>query len=132
MEMVVLPDVDGVSLQAEAQWVGTMITCWLDEEWTPLDVHTDLGSYTAMAYLKLRREGVSNLSELVIDLATELIPFNYRETFVNAFDVSNKVMELIMLRNGCEVCCTSDEDRSAIRRYEASLAATGQQPQEKE
>lgn len=44
-----------------------------------------------------------------------------RETFVNAFEVSNKVVELLMLRAGCEVCCTSPQDRSAIQRYEQQL-----------
>ena len=35
--------------------------------------------------------------------------------------VSNKVAELLMLRQGCDVCCTTAQDRSAIQRYEEQL-----------
>lgn len=34
-----------------------------------------------------------------------------------------QVVELLMLRSGCDVCCTTDADRSAISRYEAQLEA---------
>ena len=34
-----------------------------------------------------------------------------------------QVVELLMLRSGCDVCCTSDSDRTAIQRFEARLAA---------
>lgn len=40
-----------------------------------------------------------------------------------ATSLLTQVVELLMLRSGCDVCCTTDADRSAIARYEAQLAA---------
>lgn len=37
--------------------------------------------------------------------------------------VANKCVELLMLRQGYDVCCTSHSDRTAIERYEAQLSA---------
>lgn len=34
-----------------------MITLWLDEEWTPLEVHQRLGKAAAKAYAALRQQG---------------------------------------------------------------------------
>lgn len=37
--------------------------------------------------------------------------------------VSNKVVELLMLRQGCDVCCVGDA--GALQRYEEALRAEG-------
>lgn len=37
--------------------------------------------------------------------------------FAGPFDVANKVVEFLMLRDGIDVCCTSDDDISLLRRY---------------
>lgn len=59
------------------------------------------------------------MSDLVLGLATELLGgFDFHPTFTSAFEVSNKVVELLMLRGGCVVCCA---DTEAIARYEAVL-----------
>ena len=75
------------------------------------------------AYTKLRQQGQDDVSDLVLELANELLTFNYRETFVNAFEVSNKVVQLLMIRQGCDVCCASADDLTAIERYEELLSA---------
>lgn len=104
-----------------------MIRCWLDEEWPAAElvqVHADLGAATGKAYFRLRsEEGLSEVGDLVLSMVNELLAFNFGPTFVNAFDVTNKASELLMLRAGCDVCCTSEADRTAISRYEAQLAA---------
>lgn len=114
-------------LEEEAAWLAGMVRCWLDEEWTPLDVHADVGRATGEAYAQLRRQGQSEAGDILLGLGRELLAFNFRETFVSGFDVANKSVELLMLRGGCDVCCTSEADRSAIQRYEAQLAAERQQ-----
>lgn len=138
----------------------------------------------AQAYLRVRQqEGMSEMGDLVLGLATELMTcgFDFQPTFTSPFDVSpaplekrnsraaspsshqrpctplhprcmlpnparqtppatlttkppcpahqvsNKCVELLMLRQGCDVCCTSDSDRTAIQRFEAQLAAERQQ-----
>lgn len=40
--------------------------------------------------------------------------------------VSNKAVEILMLRQGFDVCCVSEQDRSRAQRYEALQRAAGQ------
>jgi hypothetical protein len=47
-------------------------------------------------------------------------PTNIREMCTQ---VSNKVVELLMLRDGVDVCCTSEEDKTLLDRYSKHLAA---------
>ncbi|KAI3437861.1 hypothetical protein D9Q98_000307 [Chlorella vulgaris] len=118
------------ALQAEADWLAAMITCWLDEEWAAaelLQVHAKLGSATGHAYRRLRqKEAGMDMGDLVLGLANELMPFDYTPTFTCAFSISNKAVELLMMRQGLDVCCTSESDRTAIQRYETQLAAKDQ------
>ena len=93
-----------------------MITLWLDEEWTPQPVHTDLGRAAGNAYARIRAGGEDEMGGLLLSLSTELMGFNYRECFVGPFDVSNKVVEMLMQREGTEVCCTTEADASRAAR----------------
>lgn len=44
MPPILLPEIENEELmQIEGRWVSDMVRCWLDEEWTPLEVHRDLG-----------------------------------------------------------------------------------------
>lgn len=108
-------------LRQEAEWLADMVRLWLDEEWLPLDVHGDVGRATAQAYVKLRRQGASEAGDVLLGLGTELLGFDFSETFTSGFDVGNKSVELLMLRQGIAVCCTTEADRQAIQRYERQL-----------
>lgn len=45
---VLLPSViDSEQLQKQKQWLAKEVQLWLDDEWTPLEVHKDLGQATA-------------------------------------------------------------------------------------
>lgn len=120
-----LPSLNSVDeIEYEAQWIAGMIRCWLDDEWTPLEIHRELGQVTARIYTELRQEGVENeVGDVVLGLGAGLLDFNFRETFVGPFDVANKVAELLMLKkSGCDVCCVSEADKEAIERWEAIVA----------
>lgn len=97
--------------------IAGMIAEWLDDEWTPLEVHQHLGKAAGDAYVRCRQQGDDDMSSLVLGLSNELLAFNYRETFVNAFEVANKVVEMLMMRSGVDVCCTTDEDAARIERF---------------
>lgn len=59
---------------------------------------------------------------MLLALSTRLLDFPaYRDTFVNAFDVANKVLELLMMEMGTDVCCTSDADYARLQRVKESL-----------
>ena len=107
----------------ESRWISGMIREWLDEEWTPLDIHNDLGEAAAKIYVDLRQEGVENeVGDIILGLGSGLMSFNFREAFVGPFDVANKVAELLMLKkSGCDVCCVSDKDKEAIERWDAAV-----------
>ena len=73
--------------------VAAQVTTWLDEEWTPLEVHATLGRATGDAFCRLRagERGGGNgrdVSDVLLGLSAELAAFNFRETFTNPFEVS--------------------------------------------
>lgn len=141
IEEVLLPPIDGpTSLEATTRLIAEAITQWLDEEWTPLDVHKDLGiaaadvcvecprtslTYYTQAYRHVRLEGQQEAGAVLLALSNRLLAFpGYRDTFVNAFDVANKVVELLMLDMGTDVCCTSDADHARLQRVKDHLIDT--------
>jgi len=129
---VVLPRAaDAAALEAEAGWLGDLMRFHLDEEWCPLDVHADLGRKLAEAYRAIRSGGEDELGGIILALSGELLAFDFTESFVNAFEVSNKAGELLMMRAGMEVCCTSPADATLIERFDRhrQAAAGGPPPQ---
>ena len=81
------------------------------------------------AYGKARNEGIHEIGAVLLSVSSDLLTFDFKETFVNAFDVSllyaryctvvkcccyrqgaavqvaNKAAELLMKGMGGEVCC---------------------------
>ena len=108
MPAVALPPL--ASDGADARWVAGRVRCWLDEEWTPLEAHRELGAAAGAAYAAVRRGGAADMGDLVLGLAERLLGFDYSDTFVNAFDVANKCArereECVGGRGGqrCGVC----------------------------
>lgn len=47
MEIVLPPLSDASDLESQQTWLAAEIQLWLDDEWTKLDVHRDLGEATA-------------------------------------------------------------------------------------
>ena len=94
--------------------VERMVTQWADDEWTPLSVHVQLGSAAGAAYTACRTSGADDYGAVVLGMAQELLAFDFGETFTDAFEVSNKVVEMLMLRDGVDVCCTSAEDKQRV------------------
>eukprot|EP00878_Enallax_costatus_P007345 GHUV01007692.1.p1 GENE.GHUV01007692.1~~GHUV01007692.1.p1 ORF type:complete len:188 (+),score=26.95 GHUV01007692.1:216-779(+) len=124
-----VPDlmITSTNLECDRKWIAGMIALWLNEEWTPLEVHQQLGKAAGNAYVKCRQQGDDDMSSLVLGLSNELLAFNYRDTFTSAFEVANKVVEMLMMRSGVDVCCTSDDDLARIERYNSQQEATEQQ-----
>jgi hypothetical protein len=98
-----------------------IIQFWLDEEWTPLPVHAHIGQAAGQAYGKVRQEGATDMADLVLSLSAELQGTDFGDAFIGPFDVSNKIVELLMQRSGIDVCCTNEDD--LIGRYNAESGA---------
>ncbi|KAG2486499.1 hypothetical protein HYH03_014801 [Edaphochlamys debaryana] len=116
-----------VELEAERLWLATALTTWLDEEWTVLPEHGDLAKAAAEAFVSLRRSGETDMGAIVLGVAGQLqapaLAGAFRATFTDPFEVSNKLVETVMLKDGCNVCCTSDADRERIQRVNAMMSS---------
>lgn len=118
---VIFPTSSTDKVDQDSQWVAGLIRCWLDEEWTPLEVHKSLGKAAGVSYRAQRLTGKNEATDILLGMTTDLLSYDYRDAFVNGWDISNKVLELLMLRQGIDVCCISESDRCAIARYERLL-----------
>ena len=108
---------------AEVEWLAGMIKLWLDEEWMYQEPHAALGRQAAAKITDERINGCNDVTQLVMSVASDLLTFDFYDTFVNGFEVANKCSEMLMMREGYEVCCVSKEDLTRIERYEAMKAA---------
>ena len=122
---------------ASPEWVSGMVTFWLDEEWERgAAINADIGRAAAESYAKCvesraRLEAETGevddeaFQRMVMALASDLLAFDFNDSFVSAFEVANKVIEMLMLRQGVDVCCVSEEDLTREDRYLAWLEAGG-------
>lgn len=118
------PD-DPESLRRDADWIAGMVALWLDEEFTPQSVHLDLGRAAGASYARLRAEGEDEMGGLLMGLVGDLSSCDYREQFVGPFDVANKVVEMLMLKDGTDVCCTTEADATRAARLDGLSGGSG-------
>lgn len=64
--------------------ISGIISIWLNEEWTELDIHKDVGSAAGRAYVDARNKGTEDMGDLVLELSSQLTSFDFDETFVGA------------------------------------------------
>lgn len=110
-----------------------MVELWLDENWERgAAINRAIGEAAAASYEARWCEvssGASTSEEafggLVLAMAEDLLGFDFSDSFVSAFEVANKVIEMLMLREGVDVCCVSEEDLTRADRYEALTRASG-------
>jgi len=118
-------DDDQAQIEADAAWLGAMVRLWLNEEWSELACHADIGAEVARIFRHARMEGNHEIQDVLVSLTTELQAFDFYDSFTDAFSVSNKCVELLMMRAGVDCGCSSEADRTCIERYEAQLAEEG-------
>ena len=92
------------------------------DDHSPQEPHKDLGLKAAEKCTAMRLEGCEEMGTLVMGVANDLMDFDFSDTFVNAFEVANKCSEILMMREGYEVCCISKEDETRQARYEEMVA----------
>lgn len=105
----------GVSLaslktfEKDGKWLGESIQSWLDKEWIVMDFHRKLGLEVENIYIQQRLKGVEDLGEMLMEVGTSLELYDMKEAFVSAWDVGNKVSDLLMVRLDRELCsCMGD------------------------
>jgi hypothetical protein len=108
--------------EAEVKYIAGMLKLWLDDEWSLQAPHRDLGLAAAEKCTAMRLGGCEEMGSIVMGVATDLASFDFSDTFVNAFEVANKCGEVLMMREGFEVCCLNKDDETRQARYEEMLA----------
>lgn len=113
--------------EEEVKYLAGMLKLWLDDEWSIQEPHAALGLQAAEKCVAMRLDGCEEMGSLVMGIAQDLLSFDFSDTFVNSFEVANKTSEILMMREGYEVCCLSKEDETRQARYE-EMVANGQTP----
>lgn len=119
--------IDGIGLNAlinhleDGQYLQSAIQIWLDNEYLPQEIHRKLGLEVQKLYIRERMSGVNDLGELLIDIGTNLESFNMEDAFVNAWDVANKVSDLLMNRMRMETSPCAGDMTELINKYESQL-----------
>jgi len=116
------PSDDDGKIREDAAWLGDMIRLWLNEEWSELEIHRRIGKEVARVFANARLEGCHEIQDVLVALTTELQAFDFYDSFTDAFSVSNKCVELLMMRAGIDCGCSTEADRTCIPRFEAALA----------
>ncbi|KAF5838464.1 hypothetical protein DUNSADRAFT_2858 [Dunaliella salina] len=114
----VLPPVNDPAFEKE--WLQLQMLEWLNEEWpapTTVEPHAKLAEAVAMAYMKARASGQNDMTDILLALSTQLsASFDFFDTFTDPFEVSNKATEVLMLRDGADVCCANEADKARVGR----------------
>jgi len=115
---VVLPRQSSDQLDQSCPLLEKHIQVWLDEEWTPLEQHALLAHEAVQVYRGMREEGEDDLSSLLLGVGSDLMNFDFKETFTDAFEVANKLAALAMQQAELEVCCQTEVERERYDRVE--------------
>lgn len=93
IDLARLPD-----LQGDAAYLRAAIKKWLDDEYIEQPVHEKIGQQCGDIYVVTRQRGVTDLGECLLDVGTALERVPFENAFVNAWDVANKVADLLLSR----------------------------------
>lgn len=76
-----------------------------------LDLTSTRRAEVSRIYKNARMEGCHEIQDVLVAFTTELQGFNFYDSFTDAFSVSNKCIEVLMLRAGVDCGCSSEADR---------------------
>ena len=94
---------------AVAEALGASVQRWLDAEWMPQEIHTQIGDSCGRSYIVCRRDrrtdDIMTIMTQVADDLTEVWNEKYdQDAFVNAWDVANYVSDYLTKQAGNESC----------------------------
>jgi hypothetical protein len=103
IESITLPPV--TDIQVESSWLNNKLRQWLDQEFIPEAINTQIAERCAQIFVRQRLEGENDLGELVMAIILEMQSFNFTESFYSEFAIANAVSDLILESLGFESCC---------------------------
>jgi len=97
------------NVDEDSNFLGSSICSWLDNEYIKQSIHADIGKKVSEIYYEERSQGTTDLGQMLMRVGTVLESFDMGDAFVNAWDVANKVSDLLMVRMDRELCsCAGD------------------------
>ncbi|PSB54489.1 hypothetical protein [Chamaesiphon polymorphus] len=92
----------------EGAWLRSSLQVWMDREFIPESINSDIAQRAAQIYIRQRMEGENDLGSLVIAIVTEMQAFNFQESFFGEFTIANAVSDLILESLGIDNRCCGD------------------------
>lgn len=85
---------------AEGQWLCAALQDWLDHEFIPEAVNSDIARRVAQIYERQRLEGETDVGCLLLAILLEMRGFDFSQSFFSEFAVANAVSELLLRQLG--------------------------------
>lgn len=91
--------------QQEGEWLRHALQGWLDQEFIPEAVNSEIATRAAQIFVRQRMEGENDLGSLVMAIVTEMEMFDFSKSFFSEFAVANAVSDLLLDSLGIDRCC---------------------------
>jgi hypothetical protein len=91
--------------QQEGEWLRHALHYWLDREFIPEAVNSEIATKAAQIFVRQRMEGENDLGALVMAIVTEMEMFDFSKSFFSEFAVANAVSDLLLDSLGIDRCC---------------------------
>jgi hypothetical protein len=92
-------------IDAESRWLRDSLLQWLDTEFLPEAINSDIADRAAQIYRRQRIEGEDDLGSLLLAIVVEMQAFDFSQSFYGEFAVANAVSDLILQSMGVNGCC---------------------------
>eukprot|EP01041_Mallomonas_annulata_P001885 gene1885-3655_t len=128
---------DGVDLSSlcnfleDSAFLSESVRTWLDKEYIPQHVHTNIGERVGEIYIYERSKGTNDLGQMLVSVGTALENFDMNDAFVNGWEVANKVSDLLLLRMNRELCACAGDMSGFSSLSSGTTRASGQITAEK-
>jgi hypothetical protein len=100
---IILPAIENP--EQEQAWLQQALKQWLDAEFIPESVNTNIAQQAAQIFVRQRLEGENDLGALVVAIVTEMQAFDFSGSFYGEFAIANAVSDLILDSLGYDRCC---------------------------
>mgnify|MGYP001791716663 FL=1 len=106
VEPIILPPAQNP--EQEGQWLNASLHRWLNTEFPPEEVNTEIAERAAQVFVRQRMEGENDLGALVLAILTEMQGFDFSKSFYGEFAIANAVSDLLLDSLGIDHCCGAD------------------------
>jgi hypothetical protein len=103
IESIKLPTAENP--RQEGEWLHAALLKWLNEEFLPEAVNTDIADRATQVFIRQRMEGENDVGSLVLAILTEMQAFDFSRSFYSEFAVANAVSDLLLDSLGIDRCC---------------------------